>query len=594
MLTHRCLLLTALAIPCVQAASKYRPKNKDIERISLDEVIKKKRSSDWFDYDASKPFENNSREGELFSKEQMKMKSSTKDRKLYYNNYNAAADDYNNYNNQNYAAVNDDYFEDQDDSVEGEAYEYEAANDDGDDNVDDSSGNAYVDTKSKYNQGVFADPYLEYDMWDQAYRMLGGYIDCDPNELAEGQKSHDSGEQSGDNHDRRLSGSGSDDRGNGCTRWIIWASYVRSGSGTEADGGDGGNVNGNADGDDRRNDRDMRDYSQYNNNDDNPTETDDLDCHKRATDWKLLGVYRQDYYQFLEQITKHVWSYDSWEYGTMLNVLEYTKTYCKEVGYFEGKLLYVDVMPQTGGYLEMGLYTDEKCITKYDGNMNYDTFLEYGYGYGDDNDEYGEYYDEYGEYYDEDGKYYDDKDGYGNRRSLSYNNYGNNDDNKNKEIDGMEYTLTDFNDIFDRFRECTSCVDYPTYQDGYLIGNTGTDDESLINQCWKFHSHDSFACEADCLALATHQGTILNIRYGDVIFGSQAVGSDYKAYAHVKRMNRHASIFLGTTIALFAMSLMSYAAARGNQRKMKKKLHNYRQKLLEGGDDETSNYRSLT
>jgi len=155
----------------------------------------------------------------------------------------------------------------------------------------------------------------------------------------------------------------------------------------------------------------------------------------------------------------------------MLNVLEYTKTYCKEVGYYEGKLLYVDVMPRPGGYLEMGLYTDEKCITKFDGDINYDTFLkaeEYGYGYGDDNDEYG--------------KYNDDKDGYGDRRSLSYNNYYNNKNNNNKEIDGMEYKLTDFNNIFDRFRECTSCVDYPTYQDGYLIGNTGTDDESLINQ----------------------------------------------------------------------------------------------------------------
>jgi len=86
----------------------------------------------------------------------------------------------------------------------------------------------------------------------------------------------------------------------------------------------------------------------------------------------------------------------------------------------------------------------------------------------------------------------------------------------------------------------------------------------------------------------------LNIRYGDVIFGSQAVGADFRAFAHVKRMNRHASIFLGTAIALFAFSLMSYAAARGNQRKMKKKLHNYRQKLLEVDDDETSNYPSLT
>jgi hypothetical protein len=50
------------------------------------------------------------------------------------------------------------------------------------------------------------DPSQEYDKWQQAYRMLGGYIDCD----------HSQGE-----------GSGSGDNNNGddtaCSRWMIWA-----------------------------------------------------------------------------------------------------------------------------------------------------------------------------------------------------------------------------------------------------------------------------------------------------------------------------------------------------------------------------------
>ena len=285
--------------------------------------------------------------------------------------------------------------------------------------------------------------------------------------MAEG-NSNDGNSGSGD-QDRRLSGSG-DESGNGCTRWIIWASYVRSGSGS-ANEGESGNVNGNAEGDDRRNDRDMRYYSQYNTgSDDDSEQDDDFDCHTRNTNWQLLGVYRQDYYQFLEQITKHMWSYDSWEYGTMLNVLDYTSTYCKEVGYYENQLLYVDVMPKHGGNLEMGLYTDDTCITKFDGDVNYDMFLQSDYygGYGeDDNDKDESVYGEYGNGYDY---------GNGNRRKLRNSN------TDYKEIDGMEYTLTDFNAVFDTFRKCTSCVDYPTYQDGYLIGNTGTDDESLINQ----------------------------------------------------------------------------------------------------------------
>lgn len=52
------------------------------------------------------------------------------------------------------------------------------------------------------------DPSQEYDKWSQAYRFLGGYIDCD-HDMSEGSGS-------GDN----------DDNGDGqtaCSRWMIWA-----------------------------------------------------------------------------------------------------------------------------------------------------------------------------------------------------------------------------------------------------------------------------------------------------------------------------------------------------------------------------------
>jgi len=32
-----------------------------------------------------------------------------------------------------------------------------------------------------------------------------------------------------------------------------------------------------------------------------------LDCHSPDSTWILLGVYRQDIYQFIEQISKHLW-----------------------------------------------------------------------------------------------------------------------------------------------------------------------------------------------------------------------------------------------------------------------------------------------
>lgn len=61
----------------------------------------------------------------------------------------------------------------------------------------------------------YADFYLdhtqEYDMWSQAYRMIGGYIDCDHS------KDQGSGDHnSGDNY-------GGGNSGDGCSRWMIWA-----------------------------------------------------------------------------------------------------------------------------------------------------------------------------------------------------------------------------------------------------------------------------------------------------------------------------------------------------------------------------------
>ena len=53
------------------------------------------------------------------------------------------------------------------------------------------------------------DPSQEYDKWAQAYRFLGGYIDCD----------NDKSQGSGD-RDRN---DGNDNGITACSRWMIWA-----------------------------------------------------------------------------------------------------------------------------------------------------------------------------------------------------------------------------------------------------------------------------------------------------------------------------------------------------------------------------------
>ena len=63
-----------------------------------------------------------------------------------------------------------------------------------------------------YSSGVLADPTEYYDKWAQAYRMLGGYIDCD----------HDKSDGSHDSGDNNNNGGGEQD--SACSRWMLWAS----------------------------------------------------------------------------------------------------------------------------------------------------------------------------------------------------------------------------------------------------------------------------------------------------------------------------------------------------------------------------------
>jgi hypothetical protein len=66
-------------------------------------------------------------------------------------------------------------------------------------------------SKSK-NLIQYADPGQDYDMWSQAYRMLGGFIDCD----------HQKSQGSGDHNEE---GGGNNNAGNNqaCSRWMMWA-----------------------------------------------------------------------------------------------------------------------------------------------------------------------------------------------------------------------------------------------------------------------------------------------------------------------------------------------------------------------------------
>jgi hypothetical protein len=291
-----------------------------------------------------------------------------------------------------------------------------------------------------------------------------------------------------------------------------------------------------------------------------------LDCHSPDTEWQLLGVYRQEFYQYIEQISKHLWAIDEYEYVVALAGLAYMTDYdCFGVGYdSSGNYIYAGVAPQPYGKFEMALYTDTYCLEPDTSlGMTYDDF-----GMGSDVD-------------------------LGSKDATD-------DDGKNWAADWwydtQEYTLTQLNDVYEEYKYCTSCVDYPTYQDGYYIGDYGTDDDDLINQCWKFWSHNSYTCEAECIEKANAQGTILSITYGDTVYGKTSSSFYTRDYSSVHKSAEEsesplarllANAFLTLSFLLFVATFLAFAVARRSRYRESRSSRSRR--LLDGGDGDGDN-----
>lgn len=217
-------------------------------------------------------------------------------------------------------------------------------------------------------------------------------------------------------------------------------------------------------------------------------------------------------------------SINDYEYSVATSGLKYIgKNGCQNIGYDEyGNKLYSELKPEPGGYFTMGLYSDASCLT-----LNTKT------------------------------KYtYDDF-------AAQYSN--------------MDYTLENLNSVYNDFRYCTSCVDYPTYQDGYFIGDDGMDDGDLINQCWKFYSHDSYNCDSDCVTMGSSQNSISWIGYAGKQFGTyfdgQASGGERASASSsatssgaVKAERFKANAFFTFSGIVFVSTFLAFAVAQGSNR----------------------------
>jgi len=396
------------------------------------------------------------------------------------------------------------------------------------------SGSTTVD-EEVYENSNFAENAVSYDYWAQAYRMLGGYIDCD-------HPKGRGGSQSG-------SGDGEEWGTAACSRWMVWASYVDP----YYSGGGYYEYHGN-DYDDGYNRKMYEDYEE------DESFVGNLNCHERNTHWILMGIYRQEFYQYIEQISKHLWAIDAYEYITTCAALDYmTDDDCFKVGTSDqGETIYAGVQPLSGGDFQMRLYLDAQCLYPKDSVL---------------------------------GKTYDD---YASATNMK-DDIANDDYAYTYWTEAQEYTLTNVNNVFDTYRQCTLCMDYPTYQDGYLIGDTGMDEGDIINQCWKFHSHDSFPCDSSCLELAHQQGSIKYVEYNGQIFGGQSserastmesASSSSGTVSSVDKLK--ADVFLTFSSILFVACFLAYTVSRSANSRKKRKGSRSKSRSRKLLDDDTA------
>jgi len=144
----------------------------------------------------------------------------------------------------------------------------------------------------------FADSSIYWDMWAQAYRMLGVYVECEnPNAKSSYYYSNNDDNEDG-----------------GCKRWVIWAAYVNpnyQGYGineyvqsSETDDYYSSYKQYSSGGCQYNDDGSYNCYNQQNNNNGSRNKrgqgetTSSLDCHSLDTEWLLLGVYRENFYDY--------------------------------------------------------------------------------------------------------------------------------------------------------------------------------------------------------------------------------------------------------------------------------------------------------
>lgn len=232
----------------------------------------------------------------------------------------------------------------------------------------DSSSSATTTVAVDVNMYPADSVNTQYEGYQQAWRMLGIYVDCS------GMGTYDQQQQAqqqgnGDHHDDR-------NKKSPCQRYLLWAAYIDPNY-----GGDGAN-----------------EYQHYDTSSGawdtkyckDGSRCAKLDCHDpTTTTWELLGIYKEAAYgsEWFEQLFKHA-GYCLWDGDTFnfmhSNYNDWPES-CQQskVSTSSGTSLYIYLEP--GQSMIPALYTDDICRTRYTGSdVSLETALAAsGYLFGD-------------------------------------------------------------------------------------------------------------------------------------------------------------------------------------------------------------------
>ncbi|KAL7531630.1 hypothetical protein ACHAWF_003857 [Thalassiosira exigua] len=345
-----------------------------------------------------------------------------------------------------------------------------------------------------------------YDSYATAWRYLGAYVDCGNG--SRGGSYFSSGSSSFWNkckYCRRLTRK-KEKKCKGGTKYLLWAAYYDPNY-------SGGQIG---------------DYQYYDASDggwDASTCTGNrcakMDCHDPyGSSWELTGVYKETVSfqddNFFEQLFKHqgycLWDgdkdendYDSqdsdgWEdstYGFMQSMRKELPEGCTQTDVFGGTY-YIDMKPQEGGDMTLGVYTDSSCINEAD--LTYEDYQSYASSYLTSSASSGAFdtWNSGMDYY----KICQPCRAY-NREATEYAGSGDGD---------WQRQLGEQNDgQGDEEQNGFNCYDDAGYQN--------------CNQCYKFETHSDMAqASSKDLSEASSQGTILRINYNGVWYGSGHAG----------------------------------------------------------------------